>query len=254
MKTNLYNLTCSGLIAVLVPLVSGACAPDDCLDPTKPCPWPAEALSEATNLTAIEGDESDNDFYRNLSGAAWNATTESLWVARNGPDERSKVWQLRADGAGSFEIYEPNGKRAEWTGFGDLEAITDLDQDQDNQLYGLDEATGSVHLWQLDPDEPAPALLESWDLSSALPDDEAQGAEGLCFVPNDDLSDGGFVDEAGEPYQSQGPLGGVFLVGHQNGGALFAFDLLAEGQWSLVGTYLTGLDETAGLEWSSSTG
>ena len=46
-------------------------------------PWPAEPLALARNLTGIEGPE-PNEFHDDLSGAAWNPETRTLWLCRNG--------------------------------------------------------------------------------------------------------------------------------------------------------------------------
>ena len=51
-------------------------------------PWPAEPIGDSVNLTPIEGPE-PNDFWEDLSGAAWNPLSRTLWLCRNGPSGSS---------------------------------------------------------------------------------------------------------------------------------------------------------------------
>lgn len=216
-------------------------------------PWPAEPLSESTNLTSIEGPE-PNDFHADMSGASWNPVTRTLWVCRNGPGgDQSKFWALVEDGSGGFEVAYRNGNRAEWTGFGDLESITQADLEED-VVYLLIEGEENVRAYDVSTYGVA-VLLNDWDLSPYLPLSGGYGAEGLTFVPDSALSTAGFVDPAGNPVTSSGGMGGLMFVGHQNGGSVYAFDLdRARNAVRFVGEYRTGYSETAGLEFDRSTG
>lgn len=214
--------------------------------------WPAEAITEALNLTAVEGAE-PNDFYSDLSGASWNAVTRRLWVCRNGPGgDQSKFWALREDGSGTFVVDERDGRRAEWTGFGDLESITQADLARD-VVYLLVEGEESVKAFDVSTYGTAvPGVV--WNLRAYLPLNAGSGAEGLTFVPDAALSAAGFVDRNGAPTTSRRGMGGLMFVGHQNGGALFVFDLDPAGGFDFVGEYRTSSAETAGLEFDRSTG
>jgi hypothetical protein len=97
-------------------------------------------------------------------------------------------------------------------------------------------------------------LLHDWNTRPFLPLAGELGAEGLTFVPDSALVSAGFVDSTGAPYVSTEGLGGLFFVGHQNGGALFVFDLNLNGTFKFVGEYRTSYDETAGLAFDRSTG
>lgn len=215
-------------------------------------PWPAEGVDEAVNLTSVEGPP-PNDFYVDLSGAVWNPLTRRLWVCRNGPLTASKLWALREDGAGSFEVDERAGLRAEWINFGDLESVTQADWAEET-VYAMIEGEERIKEFDVSRfgDE---RLVNDWNTRPFLPRDGGEGAEGLTFVPDEFLARAGFVDRNGEPFTSAGGMGGVMMVGHENGGGIFVFDCdRSTGTFEFVGEYRTAYGEVAGLEFDRSTG
>lgn len=186
-------------------------------------PWPAESWSQSTNLTAVEG-PGVNDFYQDLSGAFWNPFTRRLWLCRNGPsDSTSKLWSLREDAAGSFAVDTPSSSRAEWTGFGDFEAVTQVDLTQ-STIYALIEGEEVVKRYSVGIPG-FQTLQRTSNTSPYLPLDGGLGAEGLAFVPDVYLRAAGFTDASGLPYTSIRGMGGLMFIGHQNGGRVYAFDL-----------------------------
>jgi len=215
-------------------------------------PWPAEAASGAVNLTSIEGPE-PNDFHVDLSGAFWNSKAKRLWVCRNGGTTGSKFWALVPGAGGSLQIEYRAGLRGEWTGFGDLEDITQVDLDAD-VLYLI--AEGEEHVKSYDVSIFGTAvLLRDWNVRPHLPLNGGLGAEGITFVPDRFLAAAGFVASDGSPYTSTRGMGGLMLVGHQNGGAVFAFDLdPGSNAFTFVGEYRTAYDETAALHFDRGNG
>ena len=89
-------------------------------------------------------------------------------------------------------------------------------------------------------------LLRDWNLRPFLPLNGGAGAEGLAFVPDRFLAAAGFVGSDGVPRTSSRGMGGLMFVGHQNGGALYAF--------TFVGEYRTAYDETAALHFDRGNG
>jgi hypothetical protein len=214
-------------------------------------PWPAESLAQALDLTAVEG-PLPNDFAQDLSGLHWNTTTRVLWATRNGGTGGSKAWALEEDGNGSMRVGTRGGVRAEWTGLGDAESVTQAPGMVDDVLV-IDEATGVVTQWDFSVGETHVAVT-SWDLSAFLPVYNGDlGPEAMTFVPDAALVAGGFVDGSGAAWSGGSPLGGLLFVGHQAGGNVYAFVLGANGMPTHVGTYATGVSETAGLEWDAHT-
>jgi hypothetical protein len=216
-------------------------------------PWPAETWASAQNLTAVEG-PGTNDFHVDLSGACWNPLTRRLWLCRNGPTgATSKVWVLREDAAGSFVVDTQGSQRGEWTGFGDLEAVAQADFGE-AVIFTLDEGSETIREYGVSTYGVA-VLQNTWDTSAFLPLSGGLGAEGLTFVPDAHLAAQGFVDAAGLPHTSTHGTGGLFFVGHQNGGRVYAFDLdRTSGSFTFVGAYRTGGTETAELAFDRSTG
>jgi hypothetical protein len=239
------------LSAILLPalVVLGICLPV-----SADAPWPAEAMSQAVNLTSIEG-PGTNDFYSDMSGAFWNPVTRRLWVCRNGPGgTNSKFWAIREDGSGGFEIDYKNGNRGEWTNFGDLEDITQADLSE-NVVYLIIEGEDRVKEYDVSTYGTA-VLRNNWATNINLPAyDGSRGAEGIAFVPDSYLSAAGFVDQSGTPYVSHNGMGGLMFIAHQNGGRLYAFDLnRSNGTFTFVGAYLTGYGESCALTFDRSQG
>lgn len=216
-------------------------------------PWPAEEFDDATSLTHIEG-SGMNDFWRDLSGAVWNPVTRTLWVCRNGPQtSTSKVWAITEGGYSGFQIDYDNGVRGEWTGFHDLEGLTQADWNEE-VVYLIIEREEKIK--ELDVSRYGTVTINnSWDTRAYLPLDGEFGSEGITFVPDAHLIAAGFVDQSGTPYASTQGMGGLMFVGHQNGGAIYVFDLnRTTGDFLFVGEYRTTYTETAGLEFDRSGG
>lgn len=167
-------------------------------------------------------------------------------MCRNGPTAAtSKLWVLREEGA-SFAVDVRAGLRGEWTGFGDLEAITEVDLAQDVVL-ALVEGADVIRAYDVSTYGTA-TLLRTWSTAPFLPTSGGLGAEGLAFVPDAALAAQGFVDASGAPRTSARGMHGLVLVGHQNGGRVYAFDLdPASSAFDFVGAYRTGAAETAEL-------
>lgn len=216
-------------------------------------PWPAEALGSAVNMTGIEG-TAPNDFYVNMSSAFWNPVTRRLWVCRNGGTGGSKFWALREAGNGGFEVDVQGGLRAEWTNFGDLEAITQANYSEP-VLYLLIEDQGHIKECGVST-YGTPVITNDWNISTFIPAyNGSAGPEGMAFVPDSFLTFAGFVDQNGNPYVSQNGMGGLMFVAHQNGGRIYAFDLnRSTGTFTFVGAYRTNFTESCELAFDRSDG
>ena len=193
-----------------------------------------------------------NDWHHDLSGAVWNPETETLWICRNsGP---SGIWALERGGNGDYSLASRNGEDAEWWDFGDLEGLTLADLDEPETLYLMVE--GQERIKEVDLSTYGSAVVvNDWDTAPHLPVAGGSGAEGITFVPDAFLEAQGFVDGDGFPYTSTQGMGGLMLVGHQNGGGIYAFDLNREtGDFVFVGDYRSEKLETAALEFDRSTG
>lgn len=208
-------------------------------------PWPGEAWTESTILTAL-----DDDFQNNLSGVHWNPYARTLWLTLNGP---AKVWALKEGSDGHFVIDYKKGVRGEMNVSGDIEGITQVDYTQ-QQVFVLDESDETINQYDVSDYKQA-KLLNQWDLGKHLPSYFGSGPEGIAFVPDIFLSKQNFQDQSGQPYTSQYGMGGLMFVAHQNGGHIYAFDLDPKGHiYRFVGKYTSARDESSGLEFDRSSG
>jgi hypothetical protein len=227
-------------------------------------PWPAEPWSQAINLTQVESNFAPgaNDFYTDLSGAFWNTQTRRLWLVRNGPtNTTSKVWALREHPAGSgptaFIVDTQPGPnsttlRAEWTSFNDAEAITQADLNSPI-IYIMAEGEEVIRAYDVSI-YGTQQLLRTWNTLPYLPVSGNKGSEGLAFIPDAHLRAANFVDPSGAPRISHGGMGGLMLVGHQNGGRIYIFDLSAtSAAFQYVGAYATGGTDTSEVTFDRST-
>lgn len=204
--------------------------------------WPAESFADAQNLTA-GGMDSD------VSGACWNAAIASLYVVR----QDRRVWRLVESG-GTFVV------AGAWTNLptgADLEAITQVDENDAYNVYLLHEDDGTVY--QVDLLASPPALVHQWRLTLGgyMPvESSGDGPEALTFVPDTWLAASGFVDAGGTPYVSRNGMGGLMFVGHQSGGHVYVFDVNpnANNTFTFVGDYPTNRSEIAGLEFDRDNG
>ncbi len=209
-------------------------------------PWPAEPTSQAVKLTTL-----DPDFNTiNMSGAAWNPVTRTLWLANNS----GHFWALVEDGAGSFRVAtNAAGTKAKWSPGGDLESICQADFNQP-LVYLMDE-----NGWIREYNVSQYGVIQenrNWDIRVQCPEvGGTTGPEALTFVPDEWLRREGFQATNGLPYVSSNGMGGLMFVGHQDGGYVHVFDLnRTNNTFAYVGRYKTGRAETSGLEFDRSTG
>lgn len=211
--------------------------------PLATCPWPASIPPSVTELAWLDP---SGDLQTSLSGATWDAAGRALWVVRgNG----ATAWRVVEDGAGGWRMDE------RWS-IGDLDAESVVVVDPVGAprvlhvLWEIEERVVAI-----DVSGPYAVQVGTWDTSAWLPVSTSLGAEGLAFVPDAALAAWGFVDGDGNPRTSALGMGGLFFVGHQNGGDLYVFDLEAGGPGvEHVGTYTTARQDTSGLEFDADTG
>lgn len=208
-------------------------------------PWPAERTADAVSLAGV--DPAFNN--ENMSGAAWNPLTRTLWLVNNS----GRFYALVEDDKGSFMVAtNALGVKARWAPGGDLESICQADFNEP-VVYLLDE-NGWIREYDVsyygDVKE-----SRNWDIRSNCPETHGEGAEAITFVPDDWLRKRGFVSAGGKPYASTNGMGGVMFVGHQRGGYIHVLDLSrTSNSYNYVGRYKTGREETAGLDFERSSG
>ncbi|MBU6411946.1 MAG: hypothetical protein KGS45_00610 [Planctomycetes bacterium] len=214
-------------------------------------PWPAESWGASVNLTGIEG-AGTNDFYQDLSAAVWDGETGRLWVARNGPTPNSKLWALRQSGS-TWVVDTQSSLRGEWTGLGDLEAVT-LCPQTPSVVYCASEGEQVIRALSVSTYGTV-TILRQWNVTSAVPASGGDGIEGLTFVPNWALEEAGFaILSGGAQTRSTLGLGGLFFVGNQIDGRIYVLDLSPSGaSFTWYGSLATNYPEIAELTFDAST-
>lgn len=232
-----------------------ACSMDLCVDsrclhePIIDCAWPSYAIQSLVPA------DPDGDLQIGLSAAAFDPIRRQLWTVRSA-EGASAIWRLApgpGEGASDWTLAEAQGGPAEWKDLPyDLEGITVADPvRQPDLVHVLAEDLGDVVALDLSRSGVA-AEIDRWDLSPFLPTLESLGPEAITYVPEEVLLEDDFVDGQGHGWKRG--FGGLFLVGHQNGGRVYAFSLGNGGAVDLVGQYLTARSETSGLELDPLTG
>ena len=214
-------------------------------------PWPAESWSASVNLTGIEG-AGTNDFYQDLSAAVWDRASGRMWVARNGPTPNSKLWALRPSGA-TWVVDTQGALRGEWTGLGDLEAVTFCPATPD-VVYCASEGEQVIRAVRVTTYGTA-TIVRQWNVSSAVPASGGDGIEGLAFVPNWALDEAGFaMVNGGAQTRSTLGLDGLFFAGNQVDGRIYVLDLAAGGTtFTWLGSLATSYPEIAEVTFDAST-
>lgn len=220
--------------------------------PGDPLPWPGgPGVATADGLNVLGG---------NMSGLTYQpsgtAAPGVLWAVKNGP---GTLFRLLYDGT----IWAPdtangwaNGKVLRYpdgTGDPDAEGVTLVGGDPANGVYVSTERNNSNNsisrpaVLRFDVSGTATSLnaTNDWNLTSDLPVLGANlGLEAVQWMSDGFLVSKGFKDEATNApynpatYPNHGA--GLFLVGVEQNGNIYAYALRAEGTFARVATISTG--------------
>ena len=224
---------------------ANACPPPVTFDP-----WPGSA-------SITDADVGGSFFGGNMSGLTYESSGSAapgvLWAARNGPGALFRlVWNGTTwvadtqDGWGS-------GKLLRYTdGLGDVDAegvarvgsSIYVASERNNGNNGV--SRNSILLYDVSGTATTLTAAREWDLTASLPSNTANtGLEGITFVPDGYLVAQGLRDEAtNQPYNPAtyaNHNGGLFLVGVEATGTIYAFALdHAAGTFTRVATIASG--------------
>lgn len=227
-------------------------------------PWPGSPDVTVLDTTPM--------FLEDSSGLDTQVTADGafLWAVDNGT---GSFWKLAiaADGSVSFVDGWENGKRARFqkdasnpTAAGpDTEGITVdgagsvyVGVERDNSVKG----TTLNAVLKVDPNAPGPDVVASqeWDLTALLPTVGANlGVEAVEWVADGDLAGKLFDDNTKATYDPANYAGhgdGLFFVGVEDTGDVYAFALNADGSATLISTIDPGLPAVMALDYDTTLG
>jgi len=232
-------------------------AENDCVPPA---PWPGGS-------TAVTVDEAGT-FGENLSGldyqASGSATPGVLWASKNGPGTLYRLtWNGSAwtpDTANDWT----NGKTLEYPdGSGDVDAEGVTFANDATSVFIGSERNNSVDtvsrnsVLKFDATTPGTTLVATteWNLTSGfgLPTTEAnRGIEAITWIADSVLVAGGFVDLSGQAYDPTDFTAhseGVFFIGIEESGGVYAYVLEDDGGATLIATIERGFGSVMALEY-----
>lgn len=209
-------------------------------------PWPAQTWNNGENLTSVMSTSGVVE----ASGLYWNKVKNRLYLVQN--DGRVRILSYNP----TTQVFTALANKIIEGG---PEGITVVN-DNENVFYTIDENTYSIHKYTHTNNFGTVTFSKEWNLLQApspMQDTGNQGPEGICFVPDNALSNVNFVSQATNlPYVSQKGMGGLLFIAHQDGGYIWVFDVNpnVSNDFLYVGKYKTNREESCDLAFDASTG
>lgn len=220
------------------------------------CAWKTATGPEGRDMSGLVFDPSD-------PSVLWGVKNKS-WVFRLVQQSGAWVPDTTGDWGGGKQITFPGG-----TGQPDSEGMT---VGGDGALYVTTERDNAANTFALnsilrfDPTASGTTLqpTQQWDLTADFPElivpggnkDKANlGFEGVTFVPDSYLVDGGFVDQstgaAYDPADYPTHGSGLFFAALENDGKLYAYALGTDGSHHRVAVVDTGMGHVMEVQYDA---
>jgi hypothetical protein len=221
----------------------------------------ATAWPGGSSVATADG---SNVFGEDLSGL-YQEGTGVMWGAQNS----GKLWRLVPDGSGGWKPDTTggwtSGKTLRFTngsGTPDDEGVTLTGAGSAGGVYVSSErnadssGTSRLSVLRYDVSGTATSLTatKEWNLTADLPSvDSNLGLEGVTWVPDSYLTGAGFKDAstgaAYDPSRYPSHTGGVFFVGVEGTGTVYAYVLEDSGAYQRVASISSGMAGVMELQW-----
>ncbi|WP_254409744.1 discoidin domain-containing protein [Streptomyces sp. AC495_CC817] len=222
--------------------------------PTGPT-WPG-----AAQITTVDdADAFDTD----MSGLAFSADGSILWAVDNGDGtlhrlvRQGSTWDDASGWSGGRTLRFPGG-----SGTVDAEGVVAVGSDVfvASERNSSSKSTSRPSILRYQPSTSTGSLTATreWNLTSDLPSVGANDSlESIAWIPDADLVAAGFVDQrtgaAYSPASYANHGSGLFFVGLEATGDVYAYALNLGGGYTRVATFGSGFDTVMELEYEPST-
>ncbi len=225
-------------------------------------PWPGGAEVSTVDVEAALGGD--------VSGLAYegsgSTTPGVLWAVNNGGGALQRLVR-----SGSTWGSDPTGgwgagkalHYLDGTGIPDAEGVTLVGGRSAGGIYVATERNNAANsvsrpaILRFDPSSGASlTATDEWNLTADLPAVAANaGLEGITWVPDTDLTASGFRDDntglAYTPTTYVGHGDGLFLVGLEGNGKVYAYALSPGGAFTRVASFASGFPSVMDLQWDT---
>lgn len=191
--------------------------------------------------------ELDGDVYINVETDGWkNGKKLKYGNGRGKPDAEGVTRAFESDDA-VYVATEKNGgclaRVLEWLGRRRRLSILRYDMKKKSKKESVLEAS---HEWNLEADIRKAGVKKVG---------RNKGWEAITWIPNDFLTPAGSLDGADRLYDPKKyDRGGLFLVGLEQNGHVYAYELKGDGEFTRIAEFDTGWDHVVGLEFDRSNG
>ncbi|MFK4852665.1 chitosanase [Microbacterium sp. ZW T6_19] len=250
-EAEVYTVTGGGTTPTSTPTPTPTPTPTAPTGPT----WPG-----SSQITVADGADT---FGTDLSGLSFSADGSALWAVNNGSGTLHRLvrsgsnWAEASGWSGGRTLRYTNG-----SGAPDAEGVVAVGSDLfvASERNGSSKSTSRPSILQYRPGASSGSLtaLKEWNLTSDLPSVGANdGLESIAWIPDADLVASGFVDQhtgsAYSPASYANHGDGLFFVGLEADGKVYAYALNLSGGFTRVASFASGFDTVMELEYQPST-
>lgn len=223
--------------------------------PGDPTPWPGGTAVQTADATGVLGGNMSGLIYE----AAIGTTPGVLWAVKNGPGMMFRLLRSGTEWTPDTSSGWSSGKTLRYpsgTGDPDAEGVTFTDEgplggmyvstERDNTASQSGISRNSVLRFDVSGSGTTITATHEWNLTADLPSVGSNlGMEAITWIPDTFLTGAGFFDEskghAYSPSEYPNHGKGLFFVGLEATGGIYAYALLDGGTFTRIATINSGL-------------